>query len=183
MEDLAPLDASSISHQERIYEHILDQQQTPDAFISGNYRQLLGHCRKHYTADAEDVLNAACTVIVARARRKRITFCTWWYFARTAKAAFRAILCQRKSEASYEELHEQYGLDIEAPMDPTLDERIEMLRDDYRFTDPINQILEGVNLTQACSNYQHFLAFARLAAAGQMTLFSRPGRCGNIYKK
>lgn len=149
-----------------------NEKQDPESFIEINYRALLGHCRKHYAEDAEDVLNTACTVIVARARRKRISFCTWWYFARTAKAAFRAILCQRKRECSYEYLHEQYGLDILAPTDPTLDERIEMLRCDYRFTDAINQILEGVNLTQACSNYQHFLVFARLAAAGQQRLFS-----------
>ncbi len=137
-------------------------QLSPAEFLETYFIDLEKKCRKKYGIQGEEACSMAIETILSRARRGRIKFCTWWYFMRTAAAAFRAIICRRKVECSFDELVAA-GFDVAAPAEKTLDERLEILRDDPRFRDAIEAILSGVNITKAVASYGKFIREARIA--------------------
>lgn len=141
-------------------------QQAPADFISTNYKALVGYAKKQYGYEiGEDIAHSTIGTILDRAGRGLITFCTWGYFVLEAKTAHRDLQRQEagEGEQSYDKMHDEHGFDVEAAAEPGLDERLEILRDDYRFTEAIEKILQGGNITKAVVSYGKFRRKARQA--------------------
>lgn len=69
-----------------------------------------------------------------------------------------------QAERSVEEMTEA-GIEFPTLLEPDLDERIALLREDPRFKDTIEKILSGVNICTAVKKYSSFIRQARRAVA------------------
>jgi hypothetical protein len=142
---------------------------SPAEFFGKNYQKLKRYCQHRWGSHGEDVAHEAMQI----ALEKKYAYMTFSLFALVAKGVARDMGVYEQN-VSLDELVEN-GHDFAAEPEQTLDERIEMLRQDPRFKEAIEKILDGINITAAVANYSQFIRQARQAVK-QPSLFSGGAR-------
>jgi hypothetical protein len=137
---------------------------TPEEFFEKNYAKLARYHRHRWNGQGEDVAHQAMKI----ALEKKYVYMTFALFNRICLCVARDMGVYAP-DVSLDELVEN-GHDFAATQEQGLDERLEILKQDPRFSEAIEKILAGIGITKAVSNYSRFIKDARQAYS-QPSLF------------